>query len=164
MRTRPGSPERWELLWPHRDRLVRIATVRLGAHEAEDAAHEALLRGYAFENLDEDRVGSFLTSVTVRLCVDRHRASTRARTAHGRLRGDRDLDSPEDRVCDKLTGGWLMGLLDRLPDREKAVLLARARGLSTREAAARLGITHKAAESAFTRGRAKLLVHVAAAA
>jgi RNA polymerase sigma-70 factor (ECF subfamily) len=162
--TRAGTPERWELLGPHRDRLIRLAASRFNAHEAEDVAHEALLRAYAFENLDDERVGSFLTSVTLRLCVDWHRASTRARRAYGRLRADAHHEGPEERVCDKLAGGWLMRLLDGLPARERSVLLARAGGLSTSETAMQLGITHKAAESAFTRGRAKLLVHAAVAA
>lgn len=156
----PGSPERWALLLPHRPRLVTLGGTRLGDPlEAEDCAHEAMLRTLHFPRLDEARVGQFLTAVLVRLCVDRHRAQARNRRLASRLWDGGYHDGPEDRVCDRMAGSWLFGLLDRLPLQERAVLSARADGLSTRDAAQRLGISQKAAESAFTRGRAKMLAY-----
>lgn len=163
--TLPGSTGRWMLLLPHRSRLVRLAAARLGsASEAEDCVHEAMLRTCQFPNLDEERVGSFLSTVVVRLCVDRHRAVTRARMAWSRVGDPVDDEGPEDLVCDRLAGAWLMERLGSLSGRERGVLTARAGGLSTREAAGWMGISEKAAESAFTRARAKLLVQAAAAA
>jgi RNA polymerase sigma factor (sigma-70 family) len=156
--TAPGSPERWALLVPHRGRLVAISSMRLGDPvEAEDCVHEAMLRTMAFPRLDEERVGAFLTSVTVRLCADRHRSLARATRAVTRLWDGGWQEGPEDRICEQMAGSWLFGELDRLPSRERAVMRARADGLSTRDAAQHLGISHKAAESAFTRARAKLL-------
>lgn len=160
--TTPHSPERWALLLPHRARLVRLATRKLGdPADAEDCVHESLLRTLAFAGLDDRRVGPFLTTVTARLCADRHRARARARAlAHRFWDGDRH-EGPEDRVCDQLAGAWLQDQLEQLPVRERDVLRARADGLSTAEAALSLGITRKAAESAFTRARAKLLSQAA---
>lgn len=161
----PHSPERWALLMPHRARLVKLATSKLGdPNEAEDCVHEALLRTLAFAGLDDQRAGQFLTTVTVRLCVDRHRANARARTLAHRLWDGGHDDGPEDRICDQLAGAWLQDRLTQLSDREREVIQQRADGLSTPEAAARLGITRKAAESAFTRARAKMLSHAALAA
>lgn len=153
----PDRCRRWALMMPHRQRLVRLATAQLGnAHDAEDCVHEAMLRTVLFEALDEDRISAFLTTVVVRLCVDRHRAAARARTALPRLWEGGRQESPEDEVCDQLSGAWLLRALGDLPARERSVMRARADGLSTTEAAQRLGITQKAAESAFTRARAKI--------
>jgi RNA polymerase sigma factor (sigma-70 family) len=162
--TAPGSAGRWLLVLPHRARLVRLAAARLGnTSEAEDCVHEAMLRTCLYAHLDEDRVGSFLSTVVIRLCVDRHRSSSRARVAWSKVGEPADDEGPEDLVCNQLTGAWLMERLESLSSRERGILTARAGGLSTREAARWLGITDKAAESAFTRGRAKLLNQAKAA-
>lgn len=156
--TRPHSPERWALLVPHRDRLVRIANSRLAdADEAEDCAHESLIRALGRADLESERVGAFLTTVVVRICVDRHRARARARRSAPRLwvAGHAEF---EDDVCDRLLGARLQARLTDLAPRERAVLSARAAGYSVREIAERLEISLKAAESAFTRGRSKLLL------
>lgn len=80
--TRPHSPERWALLVPHRDRLIRIARGKLSdGHEAEDCVHDSLIRALGFAGLESERVGAFLTTVVVRLCADRHRARARDRSA-----------------------------------------------------------------------------------
>jgi DNA-directed RNA polymerase specialized sigma24 family protein len=50
----------------------------------------------------------------------------------------------------------LLAQLDRLPSRERQVMLARANGLTVAEAASHFRISVKAAEGAFTRGRARL--------
>lgn len=155
--TRPQSPERWALLVPHRERLVRLAIGKLGdVHEAEDCVHESLIRALGFTGLESERVGAFLTSVVVRLCVDRHRAHARTRRMAPRLwlSGDAAF---EDTVCDRIVGARLHARLAELPPRERDVLRARAAGYSVRETAEDLKISLKAAESAFTRGRAKML-------
>lgn len=155
--TPPHSPERWALLVPHRERLVRIAAGKLGdAHEAEDCVHESLIRALSFTGLESERVGAFLTTVVVRLCVDRHRAHARARRTAPRLWVGGDA-AFEDTVCDRIVGARLHARLEDLSPRERDVLRARADGYSVRETAAHLDITVKAAESAFTRGRAKML-------
>lgn len=161
--TRPHSPERWALLLPHRDRLVRVATGKLGdPTEAEDCVHESLIRALAFTDLESERVGAFLTTVVSRLCVDRHRANARARRTAPRLWAGGHAGF-EDSVCDRVVGARLHSRLDELPPRERDVLQSRADGWSVRETAERLQISLKAAESAFTRGRAKMLALAEAA-
>ncbi len=161
--TAPRSPERWAVLLPHRERLVRIATGKLGdPHEAEDCVHEALIRSLAHPELDSARAGAFLTTVLARLCVDRHRAHARARRTAPRLWAAGEVEF-EDRVCDRVLGARLQARLIELPPREREVLRARAEGYSVRETAARLRISVKAAESAFTRGRAKMAALAVAA-
>jgi DNA-directed RNA polymerase specialized sigma24 family protein len=92
----------------------------------------------------------------LRLCADRHRARARARRTAPRLWAAGDA-AFEDSVCDRVLGARLHARLAELPPREREVLRARADGFNVREAAEHLQISVKAAESAFTRGRAKML-------
>jgi RNA polymerase sigma factor (sigma-70 family) len=156
--TRPHSAERWALLVPHRDRLIRIARGKLAdGHEAEDCVHDSLIRALGFADLESERVGAFLTTVVVRLCADRHRAHARARRTAPRLWVGGHAEF-EEGVCDRILGAQLHAQLVDLSPRERDVLRARAEGYSVRETAERLQISLKAAESAFTRGRAKMLI------
>jgi RNA polymerase sigma-70 factor (ECF subfamily) len=154
----PFSAHRWSLLVPHRQRLLRIAGRRVASpQDAEDCVHEALLRAAAFPPLDEARVGQFLTTTVLRLCVDLHRARARADRAFARCDTTGNESPPDEWICDQDEGNWLLGQVETLRGRERQVLLARAAGKSTREAAADLAISVKAAEGAFTRGRARLI-------
>ena len=154
----PNSQLRWSLLVPHRERLVRIARRRLPSlADAEDCVHEALVRAAAFPTLDATRTGAFLTSTVLRLCVDHHRSRQRGERAMQRCVGAAVAASPEESICDEAEATWLLGMLVTLRGRERQVLAARAAGRSTRQAAADLSISVKAAEGAFTRGRARLV-------
>lgn len=64
----------------------------------------------------------------------------------------------EHRVCERAAGAWLLTQMTGLGERERDVLLSRARGLSTAETANALEITYKSAESAFTRARSRMRV------
>jgi RNA polymerase sigma-70 factor (ECF subfamily) len=154
--TAAQSATRWELLLAHRDRIHRLARSRLAdAQEAEDCVQEALLRAATFRNLDESRIGPFLTSVTLRLCIDVHRRDER----HRRLLWTswmQDAAGPEEQICAADEGAWALQQVERLAGREQEVIIARVNGISTREFAGSLGITTKAAECAFTRARARL--------
>ncbi|MET9254328.1 RNA polymerase sigma factor [Streptomyces sp. NPDC048182] len=148
--------DRWELLLPHRDRIHRLARSRLsGAEEAEDCAQEALIRAATFRDLDETRIGPFLTTVTLRLCTDVHRRDERARRLL-RTAGAEAMAGPEELICAAHEEAWVLGQVDRLAGREHQVIVARLHGISTREFATRRGISLKAAESAFTKARARL--------
>jgi len=154
----PTLARRWALVLPHSDRLRRIARRRLGsADEADDVVQEALLRAVTFPGLDEAYVGQFLTTVTVRLCADVQRDRTR------QLRvGVRDAirtvapHDPHDTLLDHAEARWLYDRMAELPQRESAVVLARARGLSVREAATHLGLGVKSAEAALTKARHRM--------
>jgi RNA polymerase sigma factor (sigma-70 family) len=156
--TTTGNESRWELLLPHRDRLLRLTRHRLpNLQDAEDCVQETLLRAASFADLDEPRVGAFLSATALRLCVDHYRRAERVRKLGQRMAMVEKPPGPEDIVCDQDLGLWLLGYASQLRGRERQVLLARSQGLSVAEAADVLGISLKAAESAFTRARKRLL-------
>ncbi|WP_414637562.1 RNA polymerase sigma factor [Amycolatopsis sp.] len=109
------SPRRWELVWRHRPELVRIAARRVGnIHDAEDVVSEALVRAARFANLEDGRVGAWLTAVTVRLCVDLHRA--RAVELRWTSRAAAVTAAPVDpsadeQVCDRAHAAWAVRAL-----------------------------------------------------
>ncbi|KAA0942506.1 sigma-70 family RNA polymerase sigma factor [Streptomyces apricus] len=152
------AAHRWHLLLPHRARLCRLARLRLTSlQDVEDCVQEAMLRAALHRDLDEDRVGPFLTSVTLRLCADVHRHRERSRRVlHRHSLAGEAAPGPEETVCSAAEGAWMLQQVDRLAGRERDIVLARIEGTSTREAADRLGISVKAAEGAFTRARARL--------
>jgi RNA polymerase sigma factor (sigma-70 family) len=150
------SDTTWPAIVAHRDRLIRIAARRCPTREdAEDVVHEAMLRCATFENLDESRLGQFLTTVTIRLCADVYRREDRTLRTAGRLGPEPGVVArgPEDVACDAADAVVLHGLLSRLPDRQRAVLVDRASGLSMRQICSRHSLTYKAAESALSRAR-----------
>ena len=156
----------WPVIAAHRERLLRIARRRCATPEdAEDVVSEAMLRAAAFDGLDEDRLEQFLTSVTVRLCVDLHRRSDRGARAVVRLLPDLDetAPSPEDEVCQAVEAEVLNDLLESLPVRQRAVLADRASGLSLTQIARRHALTYKATESALSRARGTMRAALAAA-
>jgi RNA polymerase sigma-70 factor (ECF subfamily) len=114
------------------------------------------LRAASFANLDTDRIGSFLTATALRLCIDQYRERERQYRLRSRLAFPDGDPTPEETICERLLGRWLLAEVKQLPHRERQVMLARASGLSTAEAAVRHNISVKAAESAFTRGRSRL--------
>ncbi|WP_105969784.1 RNA polymerase sigma factor [Streptomyces geranii] len=147
----------WEEIAGHRERLMRLVRRRLpSAQDAEDCVQEAMLRAAAHDNLDRDRIGPFLTAVALRLCVDHYRELERRRRLVGRTAHVSRPELPDEDVCDEDFGRWLLRQVQQLRGRERQVMLARADGISTMEFARMHQISLKAAEGAFTRGRARL--------
>lgn len=147
----------WEEIAGHRERLMRLVRRRLPtAQDAEDCVQEAMLRAVAHDNLDRERIGPFLTSVALRLCVDHYRELERRRRLVGRTAHVSRPELPDEDVCDEDFGRWLLHQAQQLRGRERQVMLARADGISTMEFARIHQISLKAAEGAFTRGRARL--------
>lgn len=147
----------WDVIASHRERLMRLVRRRLpNAQDAEDCVQEAMLRAAAYGDLDRDRIGPFLTSVALRLCVDHYRELERSRRLLRRAADVRTPEMPDEGVCDKDFGRWLLRQVHLLRGRERQVVLARAHGISTLEFARMHQISVKAAEGAFTRGRARL--------
>ncbi|MEV0556535.1 MULTISPECIES: RNA polymerase sigma factor [unclassified Streptomyces] len=147
----------WEVIAGHRERLMRLVRRRLpNAQDTEDCVHEAMLRAAACGDLDRERIGPFLTSVALRLCVDNHREQERSRLLLPRTADVRTPEIPDEGVCDRDFGRWLLRQVHLLRGRERQVVLARAHGISTLEFARIHQISVKAAEGAFTRGRARL--------
>jgi RNA polymerase sigma factor (sigma-70 family) len=152
----------WSDIAAHRERLVRIARKRCPSREdAEDVVQEALLRCATFEGLDPQRLGAFLTSVTVRLCADLYRDAARSQRAAAKLDLG-DVPHPEDQVLRATDAEVLGALLATLPAKQRAVLVDRARGLSVTQICRRHALTYKAAESALSRARVAMRHAIAA--
>jgi RNA polymerase sigma factor (sigma-70 family) len=146
----------WREILAHRERLLALAR-RHGPSpaDAEDVVHEAMLRCATFSRLDRDRIGQFLTSVTMRLCADQYRGADRDGRIAGRLAAEpqRVAHGPEDEVCGQAHAEAIEALVETLPERQRVVLADRARGLTLEQICTRRSLTYKAAESALARAR-----------
>ena len=156
---------RWSAGLAHRERLLRIARARLPQpDDAEDVVQEALLRCVEFEDLDVERIGPFLTSVTIRLCADVHRRAgepARAKRWMGPLL--HHAADPAEVVCRQAEATWVASLVAELPDRQRSVLVDRADGMSIPQISDRYELTYKSVESALSRARSAVRAAVAAA-
>jgi RNA polymerase sigma-70 factor (ECF subfamily) len=155
---------RWRLLAPYRDEIVELVRRRgLPLADAEDCAHEALVRVVAFPALDEGRAVQLLRTVAWRLVIDAHRRRGRDVRARARLRCEAEPAPPEEAVLDRAEARWLVGRVAELPAREREVITVRLQGKQSAEAATALGITLDAADSAFRRARLHLRLLAAGA-
>lgn len=141
----------------HRRRLLALARGRgVSRDDAEDVVAEALLRALEFEDLNEDLLPNFLTTVTIRLCADLHaRKSVAIRHQH-RLTMPGEVAGPDEAVCDRAEAEWVAGMVAALPSRQRDVLQARAHGESCESIARRNRMTYKAVESTLSRARATI--------
>src|SRR5687768_5464336 len=112
----------WSQVAAHRERLLKIGRRRCPTREdAEDVVQEAMLRTATFEELDEERLGQFLTAVTLRLCADVYRTAERGARAVRRLDAE-DVPSPEAAALAAAEAEELRALLATLPERQRDVL------------------------------------------
>jgi RNA polymerase sigma factor (sigma-70 family) len=160
-----GVPsDRWQLLWSHREQLLRVARRRsMSLEDAEDAVHEALLRAVEAPHLDDERIGAWLTTVVVRLCADRHRQVDREARAGSRGA----LAAPEavpieEVVCDRAEASWLAGRSAELPARQAQALRLRSEDLEVGQVAQRMGLSYRTVESLLARARRTLRHSLAA--
>ncbi len=147
----------WHAVLAHRERLLRISRTRTPtAQDAEDCVQEAMLRCMEFQNLDESRLGPFLTTVTLRLCADRHRErSNEDRLRHRLGFRDRDTPGPEDDICDRSEAAWLAAQFGELTPRQQEIIRARESGLSCAEVASRFRMSYVSVESSLSRARTR---------
>lgn len=152
-----GRARLWEAVVAHRERLLRLSRSRTAtAQDAEDCVQEAMLRCMEFENLDESRLGPFLTTVTLRLCADRYRERANDERLRRRLGfGHREEPGHEDDVCDRSEAAWLALRFRELTPRQQEVVRARETGLSCAEVASRLQMSYVSVESALARARSR---------
>ncbi|MEV8312247.1 sigma-70 family RNA polymerase sigma factor [Streptomyces flavidovirens] len=158
--------DRWQQIWSHREQLLRVARRRsTSLQDAEDAVHEAMARAAERPHLDHDRLGAWLTAVTVRLCIDQHRQLNRDTGI--RRRAGSMLTAPsavphEEAVCDLAEARWLAGQGSGLPENQRVALRLKAQDLDVAQVAQRMGLTYKAAESLLGRARRTLRAALAA--
>jgi RNA polymerase sigma factor (sigma-70 family) len=156
--------ERWQRLWSHREELLKVARRRSASIEdAEDAVHEAMLRAAEHADLDDARLGGWLTTVTMRLCADRHRQVRRDVAVHSRTAVAPSAPVPVDEVvCDRAEAEWLADRSKELPARQAKALRLKSDGRDVDQIAREMGLSYEATESLLARARRALRRSLAA--
>jgi RNA polymerase sigma-70 factor, ECF subfamily len=149
-----------------RKRLTNVAYRMLGRwSEAEDAVQDAYLRWQAADHAAIETPAAWLTTVTVRLCLDRMRRAKASRevyvgpwlpepilTMEGGERREAEMES----FADDLSLG-LMVVLERLgPEERAAFILREAFDSSYAEIAAALGKNEPAVRQLISRARERV--------
>ena len=156
-RTR-AADDRWQHMWSHREHLLKVARRRsMSLEDAEDAVHEAMLRAAERPDLDDERLGAWLTTVTMRLCVDRYRQVNREAEVHR----SPTLAVPgpvpvEEAVCDRDEARWLAVRSGELPARQAEALRLKSEDLDVGQVAVRMGLSYRTVESLLARARRTL--------
>ncbi|MEV6650818.1 sigma-70 family RNA polymerase sigma factor [Streptomyces sp. NPDC051219] len=158
-----AAHDRWQRAWSHREQLLKVARRRsMSPEDAEDAVHEAMLRAAENPHLDDERLGAWLTTVTVRLCVDRYRQVNR----EAEVRSSPRLIAPgpapvEEVVCDRAEAKWLAVRSGELPARQAEALRLKSEDLDVGQVADEMGLTYQAVESLLARARRTLRTSLA---
>ncbi|MEU0271289.1 sigma-70 family RNA polymerase sigma factor [Streptomyces sp. NPDC006307] len=158
------SDDRWQRAWSHREHLLKVARRRsMSLEDAEDAVHEAMLRAAEQPHLDDERLGAWLTTVTMRLCVDRyrqvHRDADPGRTAALVPPGPAPVD---ELVCDRAEAKWLAVRSGELPARQAEALWLKSEDLDVGQVAHKMGLSYRTVESLLARARRTLRNSLAA--
>jgi RNA polymerase sigma factor (sigma-70 family) len=159
-----AADERWRRMWSHREHLLKVARRRsMSPEDAEDAVHEAMLRAAERPDLDEERLAAWLTTVTMRLCVDRYRQVNR----EAEVRTSPTLVAPgpvpvEEAVCDRAEAKWLAVRSGELPARQAEALRLKSQDLDVGQVAVRMGLSYRTVESLLARARRTLRQSLAA--
>ncbi|MFD5914035.1 sigma-70 family RNA polymerase sigma factor [Streptomyces massasporeus] len=155
--------DRWQHMWSHREQLLKVARRRsMSLEDAEDAVHEAMLRAAERPDLDDERLGAWLTTVTMRLCVDRYRQVNR----EAEVRTSPTLVAPgpapvEEVVCDRAEARWLAVRSGDLPARQAEALRLKSEDLDVGQVAVRMGLSYRTVESLLARARRTLRASLA---
>ncbi|MFD7443371.1 sigma-70 family RNA polymerase sigma factor [Streptomyces sp. NPDC059909] len=158
------SQDRWQRAWSHREQLLKVARRRsMSIEDAEDAVHEAMLRAAEHPHLDDERLGAWLTTVTMRLCVDRYRQVNR----EAEVRSSPTLIAPsqapvDEVVCDRAEAKWLAVRSGELPARQAEALWLKSEDLDVGQVAVKMGLSYRTVESLLARARRTLRNSLAA--
>lgn len=152
----PDGPE-WLASW---QAMVRVCERVLGSRDdAEDCASEALLQAFADGLDDVENVEAWLVTLAKRRANDMLRRRVRSRRQLIRLASRCEVSDPDhaDRVADEAEARWLSDRADELlTPPARAVLRVVADGGSVNDAAHRLAMTRRSAESHLHRARLTL--------
>jgi RNA polymerase sigma factor (sigma-70 family) len=145
-------------MWSHREHLLKVARRRsMSLEDAEDAVHEAMLRAAERPDLDDERLAAWLTTVTMRLCVDRHRQVSREAEVHRSPVLVAPGPAPvEEVVCDRAEAKWLAVRSGELPARQAEALRLKSEDLDVSQVAVRMGLSYRTVESLLARARRTL--------
>jgi RNA polymerase sigma factor (sigma-70 family) len=132
--------DRWEAALCHRDRLVRLAKAKGAGSDAEDLVHDALLKVVQQENVELQRMGSYLSKTVSNLVIDHFRKNA----VRQRLVQSADIDeavSPiEEGVLERMVAERTAPLLRELPKDVKAILEDRLQGMTWRQISSKLDL------------------------
>ncbi|MFF8971344.1 sigma-70 family RNA polymerase sigma factor [Streptomyces sp. NPDC014995] len=153
-----AAHDRWQRMWCHREHLLKVARRRsVSLEDAEDAVHEAMLRAAERPDLDDERLAAWLTTVTMRLCVDRHRQVSREAEVHRSPTLVEPGPVPVDEVvCDRAEAKWLAVRSGELPARQAEALRLKSEDLDVNQVAVRMGLSYRTVESLLARARRTL--------
>ncbi|MCX4820231.1 sigma-70 family RNA polymerase sigma factor [Streptomyces sp. NBC_01142] len=153
-----AAHERWQRAWSHREQLLKVARRRsMSVEDAEDAVHEAMLRAAENPHLDDERLGAWLTTVTMRLCIDRHRQVNREAEVHSSAGLVPPGPAPvEEAVCDRAEAKWLAVRTGELPARQAEALRLKSEDLDVGQVAHEMGLSYRTVESLLARARRSL--------
>ncbi|MFF4214065.1 sigma-70 family RNA polymerase sigma factor [Streptomyces sp. NPDC001796] len=158
-----AAQDRWKRMWSHREHLLKVARRRsMSPEDAEDAVHEAMLRAAERPDLDDERLAAWLTTVTMRLCVDRYRQVNR----EAEVRTSPTLLTPgpvpvDEAVCDRAEARWLAVRSGELPARQAEALRLKSEDLDVGQVAVRMGLSYRTVESLLARARRTLRASLA---
>lgn len=154
----PSDDDRWQRAWSHREHLLKVARRRsMSLEDAEDAVHEAMLRAAEQPHLDDERLGAWLTTVTMRLCVDRHRQVRREADPGRAAALVPPRPAPVDElVCDRAEATWLARRSGELPARQAEALWLKSEDLDVGQVARKMGLSYRTVESLLARARRTL--------
>jgi RNA polymerase sigma-70 factor (ECF subfamily) len=133
-----------------------IAAKFRDAVDVEDVVSESLLRAYSAENFPRiDRGLGYLITIARNIVIDglrRNRLVTFDSIAHLKVDVADESPSPERVVTGRDQIRHLQGLIERLPNQSRRVLLLRrVHDLSPREIAAEMGLSVSTVEKHLTR-------------
>ncbi|MFG3116683.1 RNA polymerase sigma factor [Streptomyces sp. NPDC048197] len=142
-------------MWSHREHLLRVARRRsMSVEDAEDAVHEAMVRAMENAHVEDERLGAWLTTVTMRLCVDRYRQVNREAEVGSRSTPTPHSIAPVDEVvCDRAEATWLANRSGDLPARQAEALWLKSEDLDVGQVARKMGLSYRTVESLLARAR-----------
>ena len=152
-----GRVDRTAAFTAERPRLVGLATRILSDHvEAEDIAQQAWIRLHGTAE-DVENPAAWLTTVTVRLCLDRLKARVPVPEEQVETAAESGSDPVDDVLLADTVGAALQVVLDRLSPRERvAFVLHDTFGFEFPVIAELLDTSATAARQLASRARAKV--------
>jgi RNA polymerase sigma-70 factor, ECF subfamily len=164
-----GDPDAFGLLFRrHRDRLWAVAIRTLGdPEEAADALQDAMISAFrrAGSFRGDSAVTTWLHRIVVNACLDRIRRRAARPAAAGADEQALDAlaaDRGRDPSADTDTSLDVLAALRLLPpDQQAALVLVDMLGYAVADAAEVLGVSVGTVKSRCSRGRARLLPHLA---
>ena len=143
-----------ELIWKDcRDQLLRFILSKVHNRDlAEDILQNVFLKIIAkIDTLKNPaKLKSWLYQLTNNTIIDHFREKKQ-----GELNGcESILQDSEDDNINELVGGWILPIINELPDKySEALILSEIKGVSQKELARKLGISYEGAKSRVQRGR-----------